>query len=61
VGQHAQATIPAIPLWPNRDRYILSCGHASMLIYSLLHLAGVKKVDANGKVETTGLSVTLDD
>ncbi len=51
---------PNSPLWPNRDRYILSCGHASMLIYSLLHLAGVKKVDANGKVES-GLSVTLDD
>ncbi|BBO33481.1 transketolase [Lacipirellula parvula] len=51
---------PSSPLWPNRDRYILSCGHASMLIYSLLHLAGVKKVDANGKVES-GLSVTLDD
>ena len=51
---------PSSPLWPNRDRYILSCGHASMLIYSLLHLAGVKKVDANGKVEP-GLSVTLDD
>ena len=51
---------PSSPLWPNRDRYILSCGHASMLIYSLLHLAGVKKVDANGKVES-GLSVTLND
>lgn len=51
---------PSAPLWPNRDRYILSCGHASMLIYSLLHLAGVKKVDANGKLQE-GLSVTLDD
>lgn len=51
---------PSAPLWPNRDRYILSCGHASMLIYSLLHLAGVKRVDANGKLES-GLSVTLDD
>ena len=34
---------PADPLWPNRDRFVLSCGHASMLIYSLLHLAGVRR------------------
>lgn len=31
---------PAEPNWPNRDRFVLSCGHASMLLYSLLHLAG---------------------
>jgi transketolase len=31
---------PARPDWPNRDRFVLSCGHASALIYSLLHLAG---------------------
>jgi len=31
---------PADPTWPNRDRFVLSAGHASMLIYSLLHLAG---------------------
>ncbi len=31
---------PADPLWPNRDRFILSCGHASALLYGLLHLAG---------------------
>jgi transketolase len=41
---------PTAPLWPNRDRYVLSCGHASMLLYSLLHLAGVQKVDKNGRV-----------
>ncbi len=35
---------PADPIWPNRDRFVLSAGHASMLIYSLLHLAGVKHV-----------------
>ena len=35
---------PADPYWPNRDRFILSAGHASMLIYSMLHLAGVKRV-----------------
>ena len=40
---------PAAPLWPNRDRYVLSCGHASMLLYSLLHLAKVQKLDADGK------------
>jgi transketolase len=33
---------PADPLWPNRDRFVLSNGHASMLLYALLHLAGVK-------------------
>ena len=31
---------PANPLWPDRDRFVLSVGHASMLIYSLLHLTG---------------------
>lgn len=31
---------PADPNWPNRDRFVLSCGHASMLLYSVLHLAG---------------------
>ena len=31
---------PADPRWPNRDRFVLSCGHASALIYSLLHLSG---------------------
>src|SRR5215468_149939 len=35
---------PADPIWPNRDRFILSAGHASMLLYSLLHLTGVKAV-----------------
>jgi len=36
---------PADPVWPNRDRFVLSAGHASMLLYSMLFLAGVKKVD----------------
>lgn len=31
---------PQDPMWPNRDRFVLSCGHASMLIYSMLHLTG---------------------
>jgi len=47
---------PDDALWPNRDRFVLSNGHASMLLYSLLHLAGVK--DAKHK---TRLAVTLDD
>ncbi|WP_146450492.1 transketolase [Bythopirellula polymerisocia] len=50
---------PQSPHWLNRDRYVLSCGHASMLIYSMLHLAGVRKVSADGKI-TDELSVSLD-
>src|SRR5258707_13107455 len=41
---------PANPVWPNRDRFVLSAGHASMLIYSTLHLTGVKGVGPDGKV-----------
>jgi transketolase len=40
---------PAQPAWPNRDRFVLSCGHASMLLYSVLHLAGVKQLDRDGR------------
>ena len=47
---------PADPTWPNRDRFVLSCGHASMLLYSLLHLTGVA-----GGWPTAGHAVTLDD
>ena len=36
---------PADPTWPNRDRFVLSNGHASMLLYATLHLAGVRKVE----------------
>ena len=51
---------PEDPIWPNRDRFVLSNGHASMLLYSLLHLCGVKAV--NPQYETLGeLSVKLDD
>ena len=39
---------PQAPLWPVRDRFVLSCGHASMLLYALLHLAGVEQVDSEG-------------
>ena len=38
---------PADAAWVNRDRYVLSCGHASMLIYSVIHLAGVKQPDGS--------------
>ncbi len=41
---------PAHPLWPGRDRYVLSCGHASMLLYSMIHLAGIRRVDHDGRV-----------
>ena len=51
---------PTAPHWPNRDRYVLSCGHASMLLYSVLHLAGVRKIGNDGKA-TDDLAVTLDD
>ena len=44
---------PEDPQWPNRDRFVLSNGHASMLLYSLLHLAGVREVDAAGRVLST--------
>src|SRR3984893_9530904 len=51
---------PMDPIWPNRDRFVLSNGHASMLLYSLLHLTGVRAVDPD--YETLGEpSVSLDD
>jgi transketolase len=51
---------PANPVWPNRDRFILSNGHASALLYSMLYLAGVKSVDSEYKVLDRP-SITLDD
>jgi transketolase len=50
---------PADPLWPNRDRFVLSAGHASLLLYTLLHLSGVKRLK-DGKV-TAEPAVSLDD
>src|SRR5207302_9669911 len=51
---------PEDPIWPNRDRLVLSFGHASMLLYSMLHLCGVRAVDAD--YERLGApSVPLDD
>jgi len=51
---------PDDPIWPNRDRFVLSNGHASMLLWSVLHLTGVKAVDAD--YERLGQpSVSLED
>jgi transketolase len=51
---------PEDPIWPNRDRFILSNGHASMLLWSVLHLTGTKAV--NSDYERLGEpSVTLED
>jgi transketolase len=51
---------PQDPIWPNRDRFVLSNGHASMLLWSVLHLAGVQAVNAD--YERLGQpAVTLDD
>ena len=50
---------PENPIWPNRDRFVLSNGHASMLLYSLLHLAGVRDVTSDGKILSTP-AVSLD-
>jgi len=51
---------PEDPHWPNRDRFVLSNGHASMLLYSMLHLAGVKDF-AQDEARPGGLAVSLDD
>ncbi len=51
---------PANPVWPNRDRFVLSNGHASMLLYAMLYLCEVRGV--NPEYESTGeFAVTLDD
>src|SRR5215468_4714472 len=50
---------PGNPIWGNRDRFVLSAGHASTLLYSLLHLSGVKAV--NPKYEVLGeMSVPME-
>jgi transketolase len=51
---------PEDPTWPNRDRFILSNGHASMLLYSLIYLAGVREVTKEGEV-LSAPALTLDD
>ncbi len=58
--QHHLRFDPQDPIWPNRDRFVLSIGHASMLLYSMLHLTDVKAV--NEHYEKVGNpSVTLKD
>ncbi|MEQ1353865.1 MAG: transketolase [Candidatus Acidiferrum sp.] len=51
---------PNDPIWPNRDRFVLSNGHASMLLYSLLHLARVKAVNSDYQMPGA-VALTLDD
>ena len=51
---------PADPLWPNRDRFVLSVGHASMLLYSILNLTGVREVDHKGQL-TGKEAVSIED
>jgi transketolase len=51
---------PATPDWPNRDRFVLSVGHASMLLYSVLHLASVEEIDADGN-KTGEPAISLED
>ncbi len=51
---------PADPLWPNRDRFVLSAGHASMLLYATLHLAGVRAANEKGEILKEP-AISLDD
>jgi transketolase len=51
---------PNDPIWANRDRFVLSNGHASMLLYSLLHLAQVKAVNSDYQMPGA-MALTLDD
>ncbi len=58
--QDALRFAPRNPDWIARDRFVLSCGHASMLLYSMLHLCGVRGVDGDGRV-TDEPAISLDD
>jgi transketolase len=51
---------PLDPIWPNRDRFVLSNGHASMLLYSLIYLAGIREATADDKILSTP-ALSLDD
>jgi transketolase len=51
---------PANALWPNRDRFVLSAGHASMLLYSILHLTGVREAGRNLEI-LDGPAVRMED
>jgi transketolase len=60
IFQHNLRYNPADASWLNRDRFVLSIGHASMLIYSMIHLTGIKKLDKHEK-PTAEPALTLDD
>jgi transketolase len=57
--QYVMQYDPSHPEWPNRDRFVLSAGHASMLLYSLIHLAGIKRM--KGGAPSDEPAVSLDD
>ncbi len=48
---------PNDPTWPNRDRFVLSAGHASMLLYALLHVSQVKAVNGDGATDEPAVSL----
>lgn len=60
VWQHYLRFDPEDPIWPNRDRFVLSNGHASMLLYALLYLAEVRQVKQNGEISSE-LAVSLEE
>jgi transketolase len=51
---------PQDPLWMNRDRFVLSAGHASMLLYAMLHLTGVRAANEHGEI-SNNLSVPMEE
>src|SRR6202142_909347 len=51
---------PKDPTWPDRDRFVLSNGHASMLLYSMLFLSGVRNVNSSG-APSDELAISLDE
>jgi transketolase len=51
---------PNDPLWPDRDRFVLSNGHASMMLYAMLYLSGVRNVNSTGE-PTDELAISLDE
>ena len=60
VWNRAMTYDPADPLWPNRDRFVLSNGHASMLLYSLIHLTQIRDADLHHGKVIAGESLPID-